>query len=87
MRNKEKKIEFFDMLKELAELQSKTPDKALANQLKRLIRGIIRENISIEDAMRFVDNRISSAKRIESKAFWATITNVIKKYFKLIKSN
>lgn len=84
MRNKEKNVEFFQMLKELAELQNKTPDKSLANQLKRLINGILKETMSIEDAIRFVDNRIASAKRIESIAFWATITNTIKKYFEKI---
>jgi len=84
MRNKEKKLEFFDMMKELAELQSKTPDETLANQLERIIKGLLRETMSLESAIRFVDNRIKSAKRTESIAFWATITKVIKKYFELI---
>lgn len=84
MRNKEKQVEFFKLLSELAELQTKTPDKTLAIKLKRLIGGLLEERISIERAIRYVDNSLKNAKNPISVAFWAEITNTIKKYFEKI---
>jgi hypothetical protein len=84
MRNKEKKIEFFEMLGELTRLHSRTPNKNLARSLKTIINGILKETISLESALRTVEIKIQTSKKVESKAFWATITNTIKKYFELI---
>jgi hypothetical protein len=79
-RNKERKEQVMDMIKEIAELQSQAPEKT-AKKLDYILKGFLNDTLDFSNGIHYIDNMMKKTKSDGEKIFWIQVLVIIKKYF------
>lgn len=79
-KNEIKKDLVINMIKELAKLQSKSPEIA-GTKLDYLLKGFLNDSLDFENAIRYIDANLKKEKDVRMKVFWIIVVKIIQKYF------
>ena len=81
--NKERKNEVLKMIKELAELQAKAPEKT-SKKLDYITKGFLNDALDFSAGIHYIDNMMKRTKDNAEKVFWIQVLIIIRKYFENI---
>jgi len=84
MNKQNKKKLLFQLMKDMAEIQSEAvalKNKNVSKGLKRLLENLLKESVDFRSVICYINNSMKRSKSVSSKVLWIKVFQKVKEYF------